>query len=630
MKTSRKVTFDPNWQETYGDVIRSAEKAVAKVRSGHRVFVGTGCAQPLRLVRALVARAGELEDIEIIHLLTFGEAPYATLEMAKTFRVNSFFIGANVREVIQEGVGAYTPVFLSDIPRLFDSGQIPLDVAFIQVSPPDQNGLCSYGISVDIVKAAAENASLVIAQVNPKMPRTHGNSTIHVHEIDVLVPVDDDLIEYDPPTPTEATHRIGEFVAGLVDDGSTIEVGIGRIPQAIIQQLADKRDLGIHTEMFSDSMIDIVESGVVTGRHKALDRNRVVASFCVGSQRLYDYVHDNPVFAFHPTEYVNDPFVIGRQTKPVAINTALEIDLTGQVGADSLAGEFYSGIGGQVDFNRGAARAHDGKAIIAMPSTAKDDSVSRIVTRLSAGAGVVTTRGDVHYVVTEYGVAYLHGKSVEERAISLISIAHPDFREQLLKEAIDARFLHPEFARVEGKLVVGPADLRTSRILNDGTQVTFRPIHPTDEPALVDLIYALSQETMYYRFMSRSKRVPRREIQNFVFIDHRSELAIVCTVPEAHGEDIIAVGRYYLDEKSNMAEVAFVVRDDWQNRGIGTELLRYLTQVAMRNGIRGFTAEVLRDNRAMQRVLHKTNYKVTSEPHEDVYSFVIEFQPSAD
>lgn len=627
---TRKATFDHDWQTTYADMIETGAKAVARVRSGHRVFVGTGCAQPLHLVKALVARADELEDIEIIHLLTFGEAPYATKDMAKTFRVNSFFIGENVREVIQEGYGAYTPVFLSDIPRLFDRGQVPLDVALIQVSPPDENGLCSFGISVDIVKSAAENASLVIAQVNPKMPRTHGNATIHVHELDVLVPVDDDLVEYRSPEPTDATHRIGEFVAGLVEDGSTLEVGIGRIPHAIIQQLKDKRDLGIHTEMFTDSMIELVEAGVVTGRHKSLDRKRVVASFCVGSQRLYDYVDDNSTFAFHPTEYVNDPFVIGRQTKPVAINTALEIDLTGQVGADSLAGVFYSGIGGQVDFNRGAARAHDGKAIIALPSTAKDDSVSRIVARLSAGAGVVTTRGDVHYVVTEYGVAYLHGKSVEERAISLISIAHPDFREQLLREAIEARFLHPEFARVEDKFVIGPPELRTTRILRDGTQVTYRPIHPTDEPALVDLIYALSQETMYYRFMSRSKRVPRREIQNFVFIDHRSELAIVCTVPEAHGEDIIAVGRYYLDEKTNMAEVAFVVRDDWQNRGIGTELFRYLTQVAMRNGIRGFTAEVLRENRPMQRVLHKTNYKVTSEPHRDVYSFVIEFQPSAD
>jgi acyl-CoA hydrolase/GNAT superfamily N-acetyltransferase len=629
MSASRLTTFDPDWQQAYREHVETPEEAVARIHSGHRVFIGTGCAQPLRLVQALVGRAGSLADVEIVHLLTFGDAPYATKELAATFRINSFFIGANVREIIQAGMGAYTPIFLSDIPRLLHSGRLPLDVALIQVAPPDQDGLCSLGISVDIVKAAAENASLVIAQVNPKMPRTRGGSLIHVHDIDVLVPVGDDLIEYAAPESNETTDRIGQYVAGLVDDGSTVELGIGRIPQAIIRQLTGKKDLGIHTEMFTDSLIDLVEAGVVNGRQKSVDRNKVVASFCVGSRRLYDYVHDNPTFAFHPTEYVNDPFVIGRQNKPVAINTALEVDLTGQVGADSLGGVFHSGIGGQVDFNRGAARASDGKAIIAMASTARDGAVSRIVTRLSAGAGVVTTRGDVHFVVTEYGVAYLHGKSVHERAIALISIAHPDFRAKLLREAIEARFLHPEFARVEGKVVVGPPELRTTRLLHDGTEVTFRPIHPADEPALVDLIYALSQETMYYRYMSRSKRFPRSEIQDFVFIDHRSELAIVCTVPEAHGEDIIAVGRYYLDEQTNMAEVAFVVRDDWQNRGLGTQLLHYLTQIAKRNGIRGFTAEVLRENRAMQRVFQKTEHEVTSEPHEDVISFVIMFHSPA-
>ena len=625
MTPLRKATYDVDWMQTYAEQVETPAEAVEHVRPGHRVFIGTGCGQPLRLVRALVDRAATLADVEIVHLLTLGDAPYATKELAATFRINSFFIGENVRDLIQEGFGAYTPIFLSDIPRLFDSGRLPLDAALIHVSPPDANGLCSLGVSVDIVKSAAENASLVIAQVNPRMPRTLGNSFIHVHDIDVLVPVDDELVEYVAPEPTEATRRIGEYVAGLVDDGATLEFGIGRIPQSIIEHLKDKKDLGVHTEMITDSMIELIDAGVITGRRKSTDREKIVASFCVGSRRLYDYVDNNAAFAFHPTEYVNDPIVIGRQNRPVAINTALEVDLTGQVGADSIGGAFYSGIGGQVDFNRGAAHAPDGKAIIALPATAQDGGVSRIVTRLSAGAGVVTTRGDVHYVVTEYGVAYLHGKSVQERALALISIAHPDFRAQLLKDAVEARFLHPEFAKVEGKLVVGPSELRTTRLLGDGTQVTFRPIHPTDEPLITDLFYALSQETIYYRFMSRSKKVPRSEIQDFVFIDHRTELAIVCTVPEAHGEDVIAIGRYYLDEKSNMAEVAFVVRDDWQNRGIGTALLRYLAQIAVRNGIRGFTAEVLRANRAMQRVFHKTDYKVTSAPQDDVYSFVIEF-----
>jgi GNAT superfamily N-acetyltransferase/acyl CoA:acetate/3-ketoacid CoA transferase beta subunit len=419
--------------------------------------------------------------------------------------------------------------------------------------------------------------------------------------------------------------KIGEFVAALVEDHSTIEFGIGRIPQAVMTFLKGKKDLGIHTEMFTDTIIDLIESGVVTGARKTLDQGKIVASFCMGTRRIYDYIDNNPLFAFHPTEYVNDPFIISQQHKQVAINVALEVDLTGQVCADSLGSQFYSGIGGQVDFNRGAARSHGGKAIIALPSTARKESISRIVTRLSPGAGVVTTRGDVHYVVTEYGVAYLHGKSVQERAIALISIAHPKFREQLLREAIDCRFVRPELAGVENKLVVAPPQFRTSHILSDGTQLFFRPIHPTDEPRVRDLFYTLSQETIYYRFMSRMKRIPRKEIQNYVYIDHRTDIAIVGYIPEAHGEEIMAIGRYYLDQTTNFAEVAFVVHDKWQNRGIGTFLLNHLITIAKRNGISGFTAEVLRDNKPMQRVFDKSPHRVTSTPTQDVISFRIEF-----
>jgi GNAT superfamily N-acetyltransferase len=404
-----------------------------------------------------------------------------------------------------------------------------------------------------------------------------------------------------------------------------VEMGIGRIPQAVLLHLKGKKDLGIHTEMFTDQIIDLIETNVITGSHKTLDRGKVVASFCIGTKKLYDYINNNPVFSFHPTEYVNDSFIISRQNKQVAINVALEIDLTGQVCADSLGTKFYSGIGGQVDFNRGAARSKGGKAIIALPSTAVKGKVSRIVTRLSPGAGVVTTRGDVHYVVTEYGVAYLHGKSVQERAIALISIAHPNFRAQLLKEAIEAKYVRSDMADFEKNMVVGPKEFQTKYISNDGTMINFRSIRPTDEPLMRELFYALSQETIYYRFMSRMKRIPRREVQNFVYINHRSDVAIVATIPEAHGEDIVAIGRYYLDEKTNVAEVAFVVRDDWQNKGIGTFLLRHLTTIARRNGISGFTAEVLRENKAMQKVLHKSEGKITSSLKQDVHSFRIDF-----
>ncbi len=623
--TDRASSTAQNWQTEYQEFIMTPEAAIAEIHPGKRVFIGTGAAAPTELLQALADRADKLPDTEIVHLLTFGEAPYADKRFASSFRINSFFIAQNVRDLIQEGLGDYTPIFLSDIPNLFSTGRLPLDVALIQVTPPDDRGMCSLGVSVDIVKSAAENARLVIAQVNPRMPRTLGDSSLHIHDLDILVPVDVPIQEVVPPATDETTQRIGEFVASLIDDGATVEFGIGRIPQAVTEYLKGKRDIGIHTEMFTDAIIDLIESGAVTGNRKTIDHGRVTASFCMGTQKLYDYIDNNPAFAFHPTEYVNDPFVISRQPKMAAINVALEVDLTGQVCADSLGTRFYSGIGGQVDFNRGAARATGGRAIIAMPSTAQSGRISRIVVQLSPGAGVVTTRGDVHYVVTEYGAAYLHGKSVQERAIALISIAHPDFREELLQKAIDAKYVRPEMRDVEGKLRVGPPELKTSLLLSDGTQIRFRHIHPTDLPRMKELLYTLSHETVYYRFMSTLKQFSQKQIQDFVYVDHRSEVAIVGTLPAAYGEDIIAVGRYYLDPKTNRAEVAFVVHDDWQNRGIGGFMLNALTGIAKSHGISGFTAEVLRDNKAMQAVLNKSETKVTTKLDQDVYSYRMDF-----
>jgi acyl-CoA hydrolase/GNAT superfamily N-acetyltransferase len=616
---------DPRWRERYGEMVMTADEAAARLKPGDRVFVGTGCAEPLALVQALADRAGELADVEIVHLLTMGEAPYADRRLSECFRVNSFFIAENVRDHIQEGLGDYTPIMLSDIPGLFHSGRLPLDAAFLQVSPPDDRGRMSLGISVDIVRSAVENASLVIAQVNPRMPRTMGDSYVDATDLDILVPVDAPLLEVHLPPVDEVTRRIGEQIASLVEDGSTVEFGIGRIPHAVVEFLKEKKDLGIHTEMFSDSIIDLIESGAVTGERKTLDRGKVVASFCMGTERLYSYVDGNPLFRFRSTEYVNDVVIIGKQHRMVAINTALEIDLTGQVCSDSIGSQFYSGIGGQVDFNRGAARSPGGKAIIALPSTARKGTISRIVPRLSPGAGVVTSRGDVHYVVTEYGVAYLHGKSVQERTLALIGIAHPDFRPRLFREAIASKYLRPDLARVEDKVVVSSQEMNTTLLLDDGTQITFRPIQPTDEAKMRDLVYHLSQETIYYRFMRNIKRFPYQQIQDFVYIDHRKDVAIVGTVPEAHGEEIVAVGRYYLDEQRNRAEVAFVVRDGWQGRRIGRALFRHLATIARRNGIAGFTAEVLRDNRRMGGIFNHSGHKVKSRLQDDVYSFQIDF-----
>jgi len=625
------MEYDVNWKETYKDMIMTPKKALAQVRSGQRVFLGTGCGEPTVLVQAMVEMAGALCDVEIVELLTKGDAPYADRKYADCFKVNSFFIGHNVRGLFQEGRGDYTPILMSDIPRLFDSGQLPLDAALIQVTPPDARGKMSLGVSVDIVKAAAENASLVIAQVNPQMPWTRGDSLIDINDLDILVPADVPLLQRESQPVHAISARIAELVAALIPNGATIEFGIGRvpgvgrIPQAVIHALHGKRDLGIHTELITDDIIDLIASGAVSGARKSTDRGKIVTSFCMGTQKLYDYVNDNPLFSFRPTEYVNDSNVIGRQNRMVSINMALEIDLTGQICSDSEDGNFYSGIGGQVDFNRGASKSSGGRAIIVMPATTRDGK-SRIVANLSSGSGVVVTRGTAHYVVTEYGVAYLHGKSVQDRTLALVSIAHPDHREQLLKQAIEARYIRREFADVEGKFVVASQDLtKTSYLLDNGTQVNFRPIHPTDEPLMRELLYDLSKETLYYRFMSHNQRFGQKQIQNFVYVDHRKDVAIVGTVPEAHGDDIVAVGRYYLDERTNLAEVAFVVRDEWQNKGLGGFLFRLLITIAKASGISGFTAEVLRDNKRMQAIFNHSGYKVRSQVEEGVCSFKIEF-----
>ncbi|MBW1801010.1 MAG: GNAT family N-acetyltransferase [Deltaproteobacteria bacterium] len=622
----KKITYDPDWKTKYQDIITTPEQAVSHITPGQRIFIGTGCAQPAKLVEALTARAKELSETEIIHLMTFGAAPYARKDLADHFRVNSLFIADNVRDIIQEGFGDYTPIFFSDIPALFSSGQMPIDMALIQVSPPDERGMCSLGISVDIVKSAAENAAMVIAEINPQMPRTLGDSFLQVQDFDYIVPVDQPLVTYRPAEKNGVVGKIGEHISSLVERGSTIELGIGRIPHAIAKYLKGKKDLGIHTEMLTDELVELIESGAVTGDKKTLDRGRHVVSFCLGTKKVYDYVDNNPKFSFHPSEYVNDPMVIARQKKMVAINAALEVDLTGQICTDSLYGRFFSGIGGHADFIRGAARSSQGKAIIALPSTAGGGKVSRIVSHLSKGSGVVTTSGDARYVVTEYGVAYLHGKSIEERAIALISIAHPDFREQLLKESIEAGLIRQEMIDVEGKVRVGPPPLRTAYIMSDGTKIDFRTIRFTDVRLIKELHYKLSEHTIYYRHMQNLKFIPHKQVQDFVYIDHRNDMAIVGTVPAAHGEEMIAIGRYYLDQKTNRAEVAFLVRDDWHNRGIATFLFRYLITIARRNGIRGFTAEVLADNRSMHAVLHKGDCNIKSILHDGIISYELDFQ----
>lgn len=412
----------------------TAEDAVASISSGDRVFIGSGAAEPISLVEAMTARAPELRDVNVLHIFTMGSAPYVEARYAESFRHTAFFIGPNVRTAVREGRADFVPVFLSEVPGLFRA-RYPLDLALVQLSPPDRHGYCTVGVSADVVVAAIRRARRVVAEINPRMPRTHGDTAVHIDELDAVVEVDRELPELVPPASQPSTARIADHVSDLIEDGACLQVGIGAIPNAVLARLKDRRHLGIHTEMLTEGIVDLAGSGAIDGTRKKVLPKKIAASFAIGTRRLYDFIDDNPSVFLLGSDYINDPFTIAQNDDVVAVNGALEVDLTGQVNSDSVGPHPYSGIGGQVDFIRGAWRSAGGIPIIALPSTAKGGTVSRIVPTLSPGSGVVTSRGDVHYVVTEYGVADLYARGIRDRARALIEIADPDRRAWLEEEA---------------------------------------------------------------------------------------------------------------------------------------------------------------------------------------------------
>jgi len=605
-----------DWTERYRSRLTTASKALKLVRRGCAVFIGSGAAVPRLLVTELSKMSANLASIRLIHGLTLALTPDTESEYGDLFRHDALFIGPEVRDAVCQGRADYTPVFLSDVPRLFASESIHLDVALIQVSPPDDRGRCSYGVSVDVVKAAAENARHVIAEVNQRMPRTLGEGFIHVDQITAMVPNDSPLPELHFPPPDDVSLKIGQNVASLVDDGATIQMGISKIARSAARFLEKKKDLGVHTELVSDWIVDLVKMGAVTNARKTLDRKRVVTSLCLGSRRLYDFVDNNPSFDFRPCDYTNDPSIISQQENMVAINSALEIDLTGQVCSDSLGQVFYSGLGGQVDFIRGAARSKGGKPIIAMPSTAAGGVMSRIVPSLSKGAGVMITRGDVYYVVTEYGIAYLHGKNVRERVLALISIAHPKFRARLLEEAKENLYIYGDQLIPVG---IYPSELESTAIFR-GEVVYFRPIKATDESMMQDFFYSLSDRSIYQRYFTPLRALPHHTVQTMTTIDYEKDMAIVGVVRREGRERIIAVARYgILGERPELAEMAFTVRDDWQNIGIGTYLLNYLAEIGQDCGVTAFTAEILENNGPMLAILNKAERPVRCVYEDGVY-----------
>ncbi len=597
--------YPDDWKERYRDAIVSAKTAVSKIRNGNQIFIGTGCGEPQHLIRALLS-TDDLFDVDFYQLLPFTLSNFlGEPHFLDRFHFNAFFITDRTRQAAFEGKINYIPTYLSEIPSLFQR-QIGVDVALIQVTPPDEFGYCSLGISVDVTKRAAEAAQFTIAQVNSYMPRTLGNSFVHVSKIDCLVPYDEPLIEVSLPEADEVIRRIAHYVSRLIEDGSTLEVGIGRLPAPVLPFLRRKKDLGIHTEMLSDAYLDLISEGVITNEKKTLHSGKIITSFCMGTRRLYRFVHDNPMVEFHPSDYVNDPLIISQNDKMVAINAALEIDLTGQICSDSMGYLFYSGIGGQADFLRGAARSKGGVPIIVMPSTAKGGTVSRIVPHLSEGAGVVVTRGGAHFVVTEYGIGYLKGRNIYQRVMELINLAHPTYREGLLDAAKQRRYIFEDQIPPSEKDLIYLEKLEHTMTLKDGTKVLFRPIRPTDEFAFRNFIYSFSEESLYNRFFQVIKVWPHPEAQRWVNIDYEKAMTEVGVITEGGLQRIIALGQYGEDEdEEGCVELALLVHEDCRKQGIGAFLLKLIIGLAEKNGYTKIGLTVLWNNKAMLHLLKK-------------------------
>jgi len=604
--------LDPRLQAC-ADKICSATEAVAQVRAGERVFVGTACATPRTLVAALEALRPAPADVELLHFLTDHAIAHDAAGRPLTqFRHRSFFVGQDVRAAVRLGLADYVPISLASVPRLMANGRIPVDVALIQVSMPDEFGYVSLGLSVDVIPAAVASARLVIAEVNPQMPRTLGDAMLHVGEIDHLVPVDTPVIEYvHPAQPSEVVERIARYIGSVIDDGSTLQIGLGRFSNEALKYLTERQDLGIHSDVITDAIIPLLERGILTGRRKSTQVGKIVCSFAMGSQRLYELIDGNPLFCFQPMDAVCDAWTIARQHKMVSVTQAFAVDLTGQVCADQFDGEFYGGLAAQAEFLQGAARSASGKPIICLASTDADGKTSRIRGMLQTGEGVAIARSDVHYVITEYGIAYLFGKSIRERAVALIQIAHPDHRAALLEQAKSLGYLPAEqkLRNLRSYAVEEEAQVA----LKDGRQVLLRPAGAADGDAVRELFHRMPERDVYTRFFRRIRGLSIADVQLLCNVNWETEVALVAVTGSREAPEIVAHALYVLDPSTNLAETAFIVHPDWQGSGLGARLQEHLAAHARAAGVKGFVAEILPTNERMIRLARLSASQVRTE-----------------
>jgi acyl-CoA hydrolase/RimJ/RimL family protein N-acetyltransferase len=616
------VTLSIYWADNYIEKRKSAVEAIKMIRSGQRVFIGSACGEPQELVRVLSETARRVSGLEIVRMLsmeTSSLTAIANRTQDHSLSVRTIYLGsARGEEIITRNVRFITPMNMSDVPGLFKTHKLPINVALIQVTPPDDFGWMSLGISVDVTLAAATSADLVIAQVNPKMPRVLGQSFIHVNDVEVIVEHEEDILAVEPRPSSEIAARIGQHIARLIDDGSTLQIGLDAASQATLQALANKKDLGIHSQYLTDDIMHLYAKGVITNRKKGFNEGKLVASAAIGTRSLYDFIDDNPAVDFHPSDYVNDPFIISRHHRMVSMNVAKTIDLTGQVAAEASAQTFYAGVSGITDFVRGARRAQGGKSILMLFSTSEDGKTSNIVPMLQDMA-VVVPRGDVHYVVTEYGVVNLFGKSLQERVIAMIEIAHPDFRQQLFEDAKEAGLIGPERSLGEAVKGVYPIRLEETVIIDD-EEITIRPAKPVDERRIQEHYYSLDKEDIYSRFFHDKTSFNRKEVETKSQIDYVKDLTLVAVVGEFGFGRVIAVGESMLLMDNNMAEVAFSANRKYQNKGLSRRIIRKLADAARENGLAGLIAYTAPHNQAMIRLFKTLPYKVkTSYDGEGVY-----------